>query len=475
MALCVLCGLSAIACGQKGPPLAPIVLVPRAVTGLTAKSVEIDVVIQFTVPNVNTDSSGPADLQSLEVYAHTGPLPAPADFLKYGTLVAAIEVRNPKEQRAESGEQEPVPPKQNGDVGEQADAVEQGATISVREPLTDAHKEIGPMPPTRPLVEAPAGTPVVIERLETPGTVNFELPPQRYYTVVGVSLSRNRRGPYAGPLQVPLAEPPAAPEKVDASYTASAVSLTWPRLPEDVTPPLAGEKPAPAVVERVSQETHGTIEPFSDVETEDTQEPWRGAAAPAGKPQPPPRPRFGYNVYEVDPTVAAPSAPNAPVSPNAPNAPIAPVSPLNTALLTAPGFTDPRVEFGTRRCYAVRRVEMTGAVAIEGAATAPICVTPVDTFPPVAPKGLVHIANATGVSLLWEANTEADLAGYVVLRGEAPGDTLSPLTPAPITETSFTDATVRRGRTYVYEVVAVDKAEPGNQSPPSNRVEETIR
>ena len=118
---------------------------------------------------------------------------------------------------------------------------------------------------------------------------------------------------------------------------------------------------------------------------------------------------------------------------------------------------------------------MTGAVAIEGAATAPICVTPVDTFPPVAPKGLVHIANATGVSLLWEANTDADLAGYMVLRGEAPGDTLSPLTPAPITETSFTDATVRRGRTYVYEVVAVDKAEPANQSPPSNRVEETIR
>ena len=79
------------------------------------------------------------------------------------------------------------------------------------------------------------------------------------------------------------------------------------------------------------------------------------------------------------------------------------------------------------------------------------------------------------MSLLWEANGDADLAGYLVLRGEAPGDTLSPLTPAPITETSFTDSTVRRGRSYVYEVVAVDKAEPGNESPPSNRVEETIR
>ena len=53
----------------------------------------------------------------------------------------------------------------------------------------------------------------VVERLETPGTVNFELPPQRFYTIVGVSESRNRRGPFAGPIRVPLAEPLSPPEK----------------------------------------------------------------------------------------------------------------------------------------------------------------------------------------------------------------------------------------------------------------------
>ena len=41
------------------------------------------------------------------------------------------------------------------------------------------------------------------------------------------------------------------------------------------------------------------------------------------------------------------------------------------------------------------------------------------------------------MNLSWDANTEADLAGYLVLRGEAPGDTLQPLTPAPITGTSL--------------------------------------
>ena len=104
---------------------------------------------------------------------------------------------------------------------------------------------------------------------------------------------------------------------------------------------------------------------------------------------------------------------------------------------------------------------------IESAPSAPTCVTPVDTFPPAPPKSLALIAGGNGVSLLWEANTEADLGGYLVLRGEAPGDKLSPLTKAPITDTSFLDTTARRGRTYVYQVVAVDRSTPPNQSAPS--------
>ena len=118
---------------------------------------------------------------------------------------------------------------------------------------------------------------------------------------------------------------------------------------------------------------------------------------------------------------------------------------------------------------------MAGAIAIESAPSSPACVTPVDTFPPTPPKSLAHIAASNGVSLLWEANTESDLGGYVVLRGEAPGDKLSPLTKEPITDTSFLDTTARRGRTYVYEVIAVDRSTPPNRSAPSNRVEETIR
>ena len=63
----------------------------------------------------------------------------------------------------------------------------------------------------------------------------------------------------------------------------------------------------------------------------------------------------------------------------------------------------------------------------------------------------------------------------MVLRGEAPGDTLQPLTPAPLRETTYRDTTVRPGVRYVYAIVAVDKATPPNTSPPSARVEGTAR
>jgi hypothetical protein len=545
--LCVLCGSLSTACGRKGPPLAPIVYLPRAVTELSAKRVENDVVLEFTVPDLNTDGSSPADLRRVEVYAHTGPLPAPTDFLKYGTLVTSVEIADPTKQKppepdntAEetggadaAGTTAPVAAKQDVRDVEDAESklTEQGMHISVREPLTDKEKEIGPMPPAKPLPPPPPDAPVV-EKVETPGTTNFELPPTRYYTVVGVSRSRGRRGPYAGPLRVPLVEPLLPPATVDVSYTETAVSLTWPAQPEDVPLPVPGTTvsdagaagaatpvatqaadtaptttaASPAAPESAAillppldQETPGTVELYADVETEGTQDvmPPAPAATPGAKPSAaaaaaaaaakaagPPAPRYGYNVYEV--TAGSASAPTSQTaSASAPSSqtatadqsagPSAPVKPLNAALLTSPVFSDPRVEFDIERCYTIRRVEMSGGVAIEGVGTPPVCVTPKDTFPPAAPRNVQAIAGGAGVSLLWEANTEPDFGGYLVLRGEAPGDKLSPLTPAPISDTSFNDTTVRRGRTYVYEVIAVDTQTPANRSAPSNRVEETIR
>ena len=114
-------------------------------------------------------------------------------------------------------------------------------------------------------------------------------------------------------------------------------------------------------------------------------------------------------------------------------------------------------------------------VTIEGVQSAPACLTPLDKFPPAAPKGLRAVAEDGAISLVWDQNGEADLGGYMVLRGEAPGDMLAPITPQPIADANYRDATVKPGVRYVYAVVAVDNATPRNSSAPSPREEATAR
>ena len=151
-------------------------------------------------------------------------------------------------------------------------------------------------------------------------------------------------------------------------------------------------------------------------------------------------------------------------------APLAP-QPVAATQTAVPG----PVPFGEERCFVVRPTDQVAGAAVIGPASPAGCVTPVDTFPPAAPARLVAIAGVGVVNLIWEANAEPDLAGYVVLRGEAPGGTLQALTPSPIRETTYRDQTAAPGVRYVYAVVALDRAMPPNVSGQSNRVEEAAR
>ena len=108
-----------------------------------------------------------------------------------------------------------------------------------------------------------------------------------------------------------------------------------------------------------------------------------------------------------------------------------------------------------------------------GPASARTCSMLADTFAPAAPRSLAAIAGSGSINLIWDANTEADIAGYLVLRAEAPSDTLQPVTKEPVATATYRDETVRAGVRYAYAVVAVDRA--GNRSPESNRTEETAR
>jgi len=144
---------------------------------------------------------------------------------------------------------------------------------------------------------------------------------------------------------------------------------------------------------------------------------------------------------------------------------------LTASPIDEASYTDKRITWGAVRCYAVRTVEKIGTMTIESAEAPSVCVTLADTFPPAAPRGLQSVATAGAVSLIWQPNTEKDLAGYVVLRG-ATADTLAPITASPIQESAFKDD-VPPGSHFFYAIRAVDKA--GNASGPSNVEEATAR
>ena len=123
-----------------------------------------------------------------------------------------------------------------------------------------------------------------------------------------------------------------------------------------------------------------------------------------------------------------------------------------------PRFEDKRIEWGAERCYRVRAVETTdGLTRRERPSRRGM------RHPPTRFRRRRLAGFETGSS---RGRDQPDLGARHregsgrLLRAarRAAAATLTPITPAPIQETSFTD-TVPPGRRYVYAVQAVDKAE----------------
>jgi hypothetical protein len=257
--------------------------------------------------------------------------------------------------------------------------------------------------------------------------------PTRLYVAVAIN-HKGQKGVVSGRQSVPLVTPPSAPSGEQVEYSETAITVSW-------TSPLDFRQPIFAA-------------PGPDVLKSRTF----GMTTPSG----------AFNVYEVLP----PPRPGAVKMPEAPPPGGRMPVPVNDKPLAGPPFVDKRVQLGSERCYAVRTVTQIGTLSLESDPSVPACVSLVDHFPPAPPKGLQAVSGEGAISLIWEANTESDLDGYLVLRSEA-GGPFKPLTPAPIAETTFRDSTATRGVRYSYVVVAVDKAK--NQSQPSNQVEEVAR
>jgi hypothetical protein len=234
------------------------------------------------------------------------------------------------------------------------------------------------------------------------------LSPSRTYIGVGIS-TRGRKGPVSRRVAVPLVPPPLPPSAPKVAYDETTITVTW--------SPAAGAVRDAAPSQVLPSRPLGAI-----------------------------RPTLAYNVYQG-------------------------TTKLTKTAVAGPPFADTRIAWGEKRCYAVRTVETVNETAIESTATAEACETLVDTFPPAAPKSLQAVASVGAITLVWEPNTEKDLAGYIVLRGSSERD-LQPIMQSPIPATTFKDD-LAPGTRHVYAVRAMDKA--GNVSAPSNRTEETAR
>ena len=398
--------MTIVACGKKGPPLAPLRPVPGPVTELSARRSGNEVRFTFKVPVQNVDGTRPLSLDRLEVYAATvapdALVPRNSDLASPKYLVGTIPIRPVETDDAPASADKPggtAPPPATKDdrrpaPGDIATFVEELNEARLKPQVVATAETAGTAPGTTAAVAA-AWVATVAKLKEAPVTT-------RVYLIRGVSLN-GRPGQPSERVTVPVLEVLPPPTRVTAAATESKVTVSW---------------SAPAVADPL-----GAF-----------------GAAPV------------YNVY-------AGTAP----------------TPLNPSPLPVTTFERAGVELGKEECFVVRTAVTRGNLTIESPASAPTCVTAADTFPPAAPKGLSAVANVGAISLIWDANTESDLAGYIVLRGEVPGDKLQAITPAPIRETTFTDKTVVPGTRYVYAIVAIDRAAPANTSPQSVRVEETAR
>ena len=362
-----------MACGKKGPPLPPLVKLPVAPSDVTAVRRADTVDLQLTVPSANTDSSRPANVARVDVYAFTGPATvSEADVLKQGTKVASIAVKAPRDPDATF---DPDDPEQfEADIEPpEGEGLDQGAVAHVQEALTGARCRLR-------------------RRSRHGGRSNVRR--RRHYDQGAPRSVVAARGRAAGAV---------------AAATAEAGSH------------IHGDGGHREVASRRSRRRNRRPRKWHTASTK-----WRGHLE----------------------------------------------TPLTKPPIAETQYTDARLTWGATRCYAVRSVETVDALSVESEATPPACVTLADTFPPAAPKGLQAVATEGVINLIWDANTETDLDGYILLRGVAPGDELAPITPSPIRETAFQDR-VPAGVRYVYALKAVDKA--GNASPPSERIEETAR
>ena len=445
-----------VSCGIRGRPLAPLIIVPAVVSDFSAVRLGDEVQLHFTIPEANADGSRPPDVSRVDVYAVTTlPEDGGADLVLDEWLESAepiftfdvvvpVESEDPEE--PEEPEEEVAGPRALG-PGDPVTVVEVLTPDAVR-PLRSEpdEEEEAAEAPDEDDAETAADGPVLAGPLVSPPLPRV---PRRTYVAVAVS-RRNRQSAAATAPPVAVQPAPEPPGRPVLTYTETSIDVEW-TAPDTARLPLQAP---PAADSGLPDSAAAEAEP---------------AVLPAVTLLPPQTPSR-YDVYDVSPPAEAVSEAG-----GEPAAGAGIPGPLNDQPLAATAYPGVEATLGVERCFLVRTVDTVDQIdrlALRSAASETTCVLLVDIFPPAPPTGLVAVAGGGAISLTWDANAEADVTGYLVLRGRAPDGALEALTPEPVTVTNYRDTAVEAGAGYVYAVRALDGADPPNLSPASEQVTE---
>ena len=200
------------ACGKKGPPLAPIIRVPEAVSTIHAQRVGAEAFVTLTVPAKNIDGSMPIDINRIEVYGYTGRRPPPnAQWVSVADLVATIPVLPPPPADA--------PPEEAAQPVDLSKGALTGTMVTVIDSLTPQKLTQGRLPEEPRRARGALPTPIV--------TTNEPDVLRRFYMAIGFS-ERGRPGPPGAAAEFPLVDTPEPPAFVNAYYTETTMDVEWP-------------------------------------------------------------------------------------------------------------------------------------------------------------------------------------------------------------------------------------------------------
>ena len=88
-----------------------------------------------------------------------------------------------------------------------------------------------------------------------------------------------------------------------------------------------------------------------------------------------------------------------------------------------------------------------------------------DSVAPASPAGLTGTAGSESVTLTWQSNAEADLAGYNVYRRAASGGDFQAIATL-LTLPQYSDLGLVNDTEYQYQITSIDRTSPANESSP---------